>query len=203
MRNSKFKEILSEVIQEELKEISHTSDSSGKPVVAVGAPGSIERFAVEHPDIINQMRDWVKDCQWGDVADESDVDDFSNEQIVKGVQKYYDGGVKAFLKDSNSDGVAPVGLKDGLDKKTPPTTSPDDDVPFEEGFGYVHAKDRAKDPKSIRGDRWRVKFQSADDLKKHGNTEMSKVTENRKAKRFLQSLVKESIKELKNRNPNK
>jgi len=46
-----------------------------------------------------------------------------------------------------------------------------------EGFGYVYAKDRAKDPKSIPGEHWRIKFQSAHDLKKHGNTEKSKVSE--------------------------
>ena len=46
-----------------------------------------------------------------------------------------------------------------------------------EGVGYVYAKDRAKDPKSIPGEHWRVKFQSETDLKKHGNTEKSKVDE--------------------------
>jgi hypothetical protein len=47
----------------------------------------------------------------------------------------------------------------------------------DEGVGYVYAKDRAKDPKSIPGEHWRVKFQSAGDLKKHGNTEKSKINE--------------------------
>ena len=48
---------------------------------------------------------------------------------------------------------------------------------MKEGVGYVYDKDRAKDPKSIPGERWRIKFQSAGDLKKHGNTEKSKVSE--------------------------
>jgi hypothetical protein len=47
----------------------------------------------------------------------------------------------------------------------------------DEGVGYVYAKDRAKDPKSIPGEHWRVKFQSASDLKKHGNTEKSRIEE--------------------------
>jgi hypothetical protein len=47
----------------------------------------------------------------------------------------------------------------------------------DEGVGYVYAKDRAKDPKSIPGEHWRVKFQSERDLKKHGNTEKSKINE--------------------------
>lgn len=46
-----------------------------------------------------------------------------------------------------------------------------------EGVGYVYAKDRAKDPKSIPGEHWRIKFGSEKDLKKHGNSEMSSVNE--------------------------
>jgi len=34
-----------------------------------------------------------------------------------------------------------------------------------------------KDPKHITGERWRIKFQSSDDLEKHGNTEKSSVEE--------------------------
>jgi hypothetical protein len=33
-----------------------------------------------------------------------------------------------------------------------------------EGVGYVYAKDRAKDPKAIPGERWRVKFESSKEL---------------------------------------
>jgi hypothetical protein len=298
MKKSEIKNILSEIIQEELKEINHTTDSSGESVVAVGAPGSIERFATEHPEVIKAMRDWVKDCQWGDVQDESDVDDMSNTQIIKGVERYYEGGVKAFLRDSNLDVELPVGIKewqgdegwndgysneyqrayahsqatqprsedetkkaeelvkkgkyvvmhrndihckttdavlgcyasidsvhdnmedaqkkaeeihkysDGVDiispesikaKEHKPTvaTTPEDDIPFEEGVGYVHAKDRAKDPKSIPGEHWRIKFQSTGDLKKHGNTEKSKVSENMKSKQFLQTIIREAIQEVK------
>ena len=47
----------------------------------------------------------------------------------------------------------------------------------DEGVGYVYAKDRDKDPKSIPGEHWRVRFQSSSDLKKHGNTEKSKIKE--------------------------
>ncbi len=45
------------------------------------------------------MRDWVKDCIWGDVEDASDVDLLSDSQIVRGVGRHYDGGVKQFVND--------------------------------------------------------------------------------------------------------
>ncbi len=49
----------------------------------------------------------------------------------------------------------------------------------EGGVGYVNDKDMKKDPKHIKGERWRIKFQSSKDLKKHGNTEKSPVSEER------------------------
>jgi hypothetical protein len=39
---------------------------------------------------------------------------------------------------------------------------------MDEGFGYVYAKDRKRDPKHIKNDRWTIKFPSNKDLKKHG-----------------------------------
>ena len=64
MKKSELKTIVAELI----KEINYTQDSSGKSIIAQGSPGSVVRFTTEHPDIIKQMRDWAKDCQWGDVA---------------------------------------------------------------------------------------------------------------------------------------
>jgi hypothetical protein len=162
MKLSEIKEVIDELISEELQEVNHTTDSSGKNIIAQGAPGSVIRFVTEHPDVIKAMREWAKDCQWRDVTDESDIDDMPDEEILRGVQRHYDGGIRAFIQDSNSNAETPVGYK--------------------EGVGYVHAKDRAKDPKSIKKpgggtEHWRIKFQSASDLKKHGNTEMSKVRE--------------------------
>lgn len=66
-----------------------------------------------------------------------------------------------------------------------------------EGVGYVYDKDRKKDPKSIPGEHWRIKFQSDDDLKKHGNTEMSSVKENKYInKKEVKSIIKEIIDEM-------
>ena len=66
-----------------------------------------------------------------------------------------------------------------------------DEVVAEEGVGYVYAKDRAKDPKHIPGEHWRIKFQSAKDIKKHGNTEKSKISKNE-----IKNVVRELIDEM-------
>lgn len=48
---------------------------------------------------LSEARDWIKDCIWGDL-DQDDVDDLSNEQIIKGIQDNYNGGLKQFVLDS-------------------------------------------------------------------------------------------------------
>jgi hypothetical protein len=114
MKLSKIKEITSDLVNEELSEINHTTDSSGKTIIAQGAPGSVIRFATEHPDIIKQMRDWIKDCQWADLPDEAAVDELSDEEVLRGIQNNYDGGIKDFLRGSNSQAQVPVGYKESL-----------------------------------------------------------------------------------------
>lgn len=66
--------------------------------------------------------------------------------------------------------------------------------PVAEGVGWGSTKDMAKDPKHISGERWRIKFQSSGDIKKHGTTEKSSVSENLKVsdiKEVIQDLIKE------------
>jgi hypothetical protein len=87
-----------------LKEVNHDIDDSGKSTIAVGAPNSIMRWISTHPQVLKDMREWVKDCQWGDVHDETDIDEMSDEQILRGVNQYYDGGIKQFMADSNQQG---------------------------------------------------------------------------------------------------
>lgn len=152
-----IKSVIDEVVSEELDEINGTIDDRGKSIAAVGAPDSVARFETEHPELILGMREWVKDCQWADIDSDSDVDELSTQEILIGVQHSYDGGIKAFIRDSNSTAQSPTGYK--------------------EGVGYVSDKDMKKDPKHIKGERWRIKFQSDSDLKKHGNTEMSSINE--------------------------
>ncbi len=57
------------------------------------------------------------------------------------------------------------------------------DIPVDEGVGWGTMKDIKKDPKHIddpdtgKPEHWRIKFQSAKDIKKHGTTEKSPVNE--------------------------
>lgn len=119
--------------KESVKEVNTTIDSSGKTITAVGAPGSVARFTTENPDAIKQMKDWALDCQW---RDQEDIEEMSDEEILLGVQRHYEGGIKQFLRDANSKAEVPVGYKEGY------------------GMG-----DMAKDPKkAFKGARWTVKY---------------------------------------------
>lgn len=51
-------------------------------------------------DLVNDMRDWIKDCQWNDVDDE-DVDAMTDEELLRGIEQHYDGGLPMFLRNSN------------------------------------------------------------------------------------------------------
>jgi hypothetical protein len=59
---------------------------------------------MRHPkrkEIVKDMRDWVKDCQWGDVESPEEVDEFSDAEIIRGVNKAYDGGVEEFIRGND------------------------------------------------------------------------------------------------------
>lgn len=48
--------------------------------------------------ILQEMRDWVLECDW--VEDEESLQDLSSEEILKGIQAHYAGGVQGFIKES-------------------------------------------------------------------------------------------------------
>jgi hypothetical protein len=48
---------------------------------------------------IKLARDWIKDCDWADIEDDEDVDDLTDEQVEKAVQRFYDGGISNFKHD--------------------------------------------------------------------------------------------------------
>lgn len=52
------------------------------------------------PEIIQSMREWIKDNQWGDL-DDDEIDELSDQEIINGVKRHYEGGVNQFIKDSN------------------------------------------------------------------------------------------------------
>lgn len=45
---------------------------------------------------LKEARDWILDCVWADL-NESDVAELTGEQIVKGIQRHYEGGWSAFV----------------------------------------------------------------------------------------------------------
>lgn len=127
-----------------IEEVNYTQTSAGQSVIAQGAPGSVVRFVTENPEVMKQMREWAKDCQWKE--DPEEIDEMSDEEILRGVQRHYEGGIKAFIRDSQSKAEVPVGYKEGY------------------GMG-----DMSKDPKkAFKKARWTVKFDeniSASELK--------------------------------------
>lgn len=46
------------------------------------------------------MREWISDCQWGDL-DPEDIADLSELEVLVGVHRSYDGGLPAFMSDNS------------------------------------------------------------------------------------------------------
>lgn len=53
-------------------------------------------------DQIKEMREWLKECQWADIEDNSEIDEFSDLRIVKAVERHADGGLTEFINCSTS-----------------------------------------------------------------------------------------------------
>lgn len=51
-------------------------------------------------DQILAAKAWILECAWQDVEDESDLDEYSDVQIQRGVHRAYDGGWEQFVRDS-------------------------------------------------------------------------------------------------------
>jgi hypothetical protein len=49
------------------------------------------------PEDIKQMRDWAEECQW---ADDCEIADFSDAEVIRGVNRFYEGGLIQFQRDS-------------------------------------------------------------------------------------------------------
>jgi len=47
-------------------------------------------------EIMKAARGWVEDCQWNDQEDIASYNDF---QILRGIERHYDGGLDQFLRD--------------------------------------------------------------------------------------------------------
>lgn len=57
--------------------------------------------------LITAARDWISDCTWSDLAPE-DVAELSDEEILRGIEQNYDGGLAAFEEDAGFSTVQEV-----------------------------------------------------------------------------------------------
>jgi hypothetical protein len=49
--------------------------------------------------VLNEMRDWLKDCEWRDSHDEHDmIDEATDAEIIKAIDRNYQGGVNEFIR---------------------------------------------------------------------------------------------------------
>lgn len=46
------------------------------------------------PAILQAMRDWVSECTW---AEDCETSEFSDTDIIRGVNRFFDGGLAAFF----------------------------------------------------------------------------------------------------------
>jgi hypothetical protein len=64
--------------------------------------GTYKVTAIQHsdlaPEMLAAMREWVLDCAVDD-NDEQDIEDATDEQIVRFVRRQYVGGVGQFIRD--------------------------------------------------------------------------------------------------------
>jgi hypothetical protein len=48
--------------------------------------------------IVNEARNWVHDCNW---SDEEHISSYTPTEILKGVDRHYEGGLSQFLANTN------------------------------------------------------------------------------------------------------
>jgi hypothetical protein len=46
---------------------------------------------------IAEMRNWVKDCEWGEQFEDEEIDDLPVAVLIRGIRRHYDGGMVGFL----------------------------------------------------------------------------------------------------------
>ena len=66
---------------------------------------------------IQNMREWLSDCQWGDIVDSTELFDssiYSDIDIVKAVDSHYDGRLLGFLKSAGHCSYIAAALYDAL-----------------------------------------------------------------------------------------
>lgn len=54
----------------------------------------------QRSELVNEMRGWIKDCQWGDL-EEDEVDSLTDEELIRGICRNYSGGINQFILDND------------------------------------------------------------------------------------------------------
>jgi len=60
-----------------------------------------------NPELIKTARDWISDCAWSDL-DPEQVAELSDEEVLRGVEQHYDGGLAAFEEAGWFEGDEPA-----------------------------------------------------------------------------------------------
>ncbi|MEH2050917.1 peptide ABC transporter substrate-binding protein [Nostoc sp.] len=51
------------------------------------------------PNQLLEARDWIKDCcPWGDLHDEEQVDELTDDEVTTGIARNFSGGISQFKK---------------------------------------------------------------------------------------------------------
>ena len=50
---------------------------------------------------LKAAREWIIEClgTWRDIESEEDVEELSDAQVIKGIEKHYNGGIQQFIQD--------------------------------------------------------------------------------------------------------
>lgn len=59
---------------------------------------SCDRAIAERDAQIPAMREWIADCDWGDL-EACEVQHLTDAAVLRGVARWYDGGVAGFMAD--------------------------------------------------------------------------------------------------------
>jgi hypothetical protein len=55
--------------------------------------------AVTAQEIVD-MKNWIKDCSWGENMSDKQVDQLADAVVIRGIERHYFGGVEQFRSDS-------------------------------------------------------------------------------------------------------